>query len=439
MRQLRRFVRLGLAGASIVSIGAQAQDRRIVTEPLPPTQICTTLPATGTGDDTGRLQAAIDRCPPGAAVRLVSSATGGRFVSRPLRMASGVTLWVDRGVVLAAVSDPAAYDRGGGTCGTIAAEGHGCRPFLSFTGTRGGGIVGQGAIDGQGGATMAGHAESWWQLARRALRQGGQQNNPRLIEVDHARDIVFHGITLRNAANFHVALDAVAGATFWGIRIGTPADARNTDGIDPGASTDITIAHSFIRTGDDNIAIKAGKGATRYVSILDDHLYWGHGLSIGSETNAGVSDILVHDMTLDGSTAGLRIKSDASRGGLVTRVRYDGVCLRGNQRPVDFDTRYDATRTGEAIPVYRDIVLHDVAGGDGALVVHGHDADHRLQLTLDGVRFAPNARWSIAFAQLAAGPGGVSPTPPGTDLPPATGPMRDCTAAWLPFPESDLP
>jgi len=39
--------------------------------------------------------------------------------------------------------------------------------------------------------------------------------------------------------------------------------------------------------------------------------------STGRETNAGVSDILVRDVILDGAPSGLRIKSDASRGGPV--------------------------------------------------------------------------------------------------------------------------
>ncbi|WP_306180558.1 glycoside hydrolase family 28 protein [Rhizobium sp. AN73] len=218
-------------------------------------------------------------------------------------MKSGVTLWIDQGAVLTAVSDPRVYDRGNGRCGMIDDKGKACRPFILFDGTQGGGIVGDGAIDGRGGETMAGRSETWWQLARRAQAQGGKQNNPRLIEVDNARDITFYRIMLRNSPNFHVMLNSVAGATVWGVRIDTPADARNTDGIDPAASQDITIAHSFIRTGDDNIAIKAGNGPTRHVSIVNDHFYWGHGLSIGSETNAGVSDILVRDVTLDGTAS----------------------------------------------------------------------------------------------------------------------------------------
>ncbi len=190
---------------------------------------------------------------------------------------------------------------------------------------------------------------------RRAQSQGGKQNNPRLIQVDDGADIVFYRVTLRNAPNFHIILNRVKGATLWGVRIDTPADARNTDGIDPAGSQDVTIAHSFIRAGDDNIAIKGGSAPTRYVSIIDSHLYWGHGLSIGSETESGVSNVLVQNVTIDGATSGLRIKSDISRGGLVTGIQYENVCLRGNLRPIDFDTRYDKQAHGSEIPVYRDI------------------------------------------------------------------------------------
>lgn len=416
---------------------AQAQDRRAVTEPTLPSKTCAVLTAAAgatPGSDTPRLQVAIDHCPAGQAVRLVPGAATARFESGPLVMKSGVYLWVDAGAVLAASPDPAAYDEDG-ACGRIDARGKGCRSFLRFAGTHGGGIVGDGIIDGRGGAAMTGRdGETWWQLARRAQRDGGKQNNPRLILVDGARDITFYRITLRNAANFHVAMNDVRGATFWGVRIDTPPDARNTDGIDPGASQDVTIAHTYIRTGDDNIAIKAGKGPTQHVSILDSHFYAGHGLSIGSETSAGVQDILVRGVTFDGTTSGLRIKSDASRGGLVQRVRYDDVCLRAVARPIDFDTRYDAGATGSSIPVYRDIVLHAVRGDTGTLVLRGYDARHPIDVLLDGVQFAAAARWQVAFAMLSAGPDGVFPVPEGVANAAAAHAPGCASSRWQPFP-----
>ncbi|KJF71212.1 hypothetical protein RP75_22230 [Agrobacterium arsenijevicii] len=428
--------------ASLPTHAAQAYDRREVVEPSLPAHVCMTLSAETTatqleksGGDTGRLQSAIDRCQAGEAVRLVPGGQGGRFFSGPLVMKSGVTLWIDQGAVLAAVSDPRAYDRGSGRCGTIDDKGKACRPFILFDGTQGGGIVGDGAIDGRGGETMAGRSETWWQLARRAQVQGGKQNNPRLIEVDNARDITFYRIMLRNSPNFHVMLNGVAGATVWGVRIDTPADARNTDGIDPAASQDITIAHSFIRTGDDNIAIKAGNGPTRHVSIVDDHFYWGHGLSIGSATSAGVSDILVRDVTLDGTTSGLRIKSDVSRGGAVRGVHYENVCLRNNRKPVDFDTRYDDRAKGNAIPVYSDIVLHHVTGQNGALVIRGYDGAHPLDVVFDDVRFERNVMWNVENAKLSVRPGGL--TPPASEVagPTVTDDAVDgCNARWVAFP-----
>lgn len=427
------------AGAALLPAmqTARAQDRRAVTEPRMPGKICTTLaadPAAAPGSDTRRLQAAIDHCPAGEAVRLVPGAAATRFESGPLAMRSGVYLWVDAGTILAASPDPAAYDENG-ACGRIDARGKGCQPFLRFPGTRGGGIVGDGVIDGRGGAAMTGRGgETWWQLARRAQRDGGKQNNPRLIAIDGARDIIFYRITLRNAANFHVAMNDVRGATFWGIRIDTPADARNTDGIDPGASQDVTIAETFIRTGDDNIAIKAGKGPTHHVSILDSYFYAGHGLSIGSETNAGVQDILVRGVTFDGTTSGLRIKSDSSRGGLVQRVLYDDVCLRDVARPIDFETHYDAGASGPLIPVYRDIVLHAVRGDTGTLVLRGHDSRHPITAQLDGVQFAAAARWQVAFATLSVGPGGVSPAPEGVATATAARAAACASSRWQPFP-----
>ena len=120
------------------------------------------------------------------------------------------------------------------------------------------------------------------------------------------------------------------GFTVWGLRIDTPKRlARNTDGVDPGqGSKNITITHSWIRTGDDNVAIKGGPGGVTDMTVSHNHFYWGHGMSIGSETDGGVSRIRVFDLSLDGPDNGIRIKSNGSRGGLTHDVVYDDVCIR---------------------------------------------------------------------------------------------------------------
>ncbi|MCK1573577.1 glycosyl hydrolase family 28 protein [Bradyrhizobium sp. 174] len=389
---------------------AQAQDRRSVAEPIAPQQVCARLiPASK--NETTRLQDAIDHCPAGAAVYLAR----GEFRSGPLKMKSGVTLWIERNATLFAIPEPTVYDKGWdwGGCGTIDNNGDRCRPFITFSKTFGGGIYGAGIIDGLGGAYVVGSAGPWWRLARRAQTEGGILNAPRLIEIDHAKEITFHGITLRNAPNFHVAMNRVEGATFWGVTIDAPANIRNTNGIDADASQDVTIMHSLIRAGDDNVAIKASNnGPTRYISIIDNYFGWGHGMSIGSGLGSGVSDILVRDLTLDGTTSGLRIKSDVSRGGLVENVTYENVRLRGNRWPIIFDTKYDPHAAGHSIPVYRQIVLRHVRGGEGTLLMRGLDQEHALEITLDDVRFADSANWQIGNAKVTIGSSGVSPPLP---------------------------
>ena len=83
-------------------------------------------------------------------------------------------------------------------------------------------------------------------------------------------------------------------------------------------------------------------------------------MSIGSETDGGVRNVLVENLSMDGATSGLRIKSDVSRGGEVRNVRYRDVCLRNVRSPIELTTRYDRKATGDRVPTYRDIVFERV-------------------------------------------------------------------------------
>ncbi|MES2126187.1 MAG: pectinesterase family protein [Pseudomonadota bacterium] len=384
---------------AILCTGAQAQDTRTVTEPvLPPT--CTILHARQGGDDTARIQAAIDQCQGGQAVRLTATNGERSFVAGPLTLKSGVTLLVDRGATLYASTNSTLYDMGQGTCGSVDAQGKGCRPFISADDTLGSGIMGEGVIDGQGGHRVDGKQESWWQLARRAQKEQASQNVPRLVAVRRSRNFTMYGITLRNSPNFNVAINKTDGFTAWGVKIDAPADARNTDGIDPGSSRNVTIAHSFLRTGDDSVAIKASRdGPTEYVSILHNHFYNGHGMSIGSETVGGVRHVLVEDLTMEGSVAGLRIKSDVSRGGVVSDIVYRDVCLRDVRKPIELDTHYTKNASGTFIPEFRALTferVHSLTPGSSS--IDGYDDAHQAQLRLDDVILPGSA--TIRHARL---------------------------------------
>jgi len=352
-----------------------AQDRRSVAEPrIPPvcrSLVATSGPSTGPGQgddtpsDTARIQAAIDACTPGTAVELRADATHQSFFSGPLELRRGITLLIAAGASLIASRNPRDYDVRPGSCGTVEARGGGCRPLIRVADASDAAVMGDGAIDGRGGATLLGQRDSWWDLAQQAKVRALTQNVPRLIVADRADNFVLYRITLRNSPNFHVIVSRTHGFTAWGVRIDAPATARNTDGIDPSSSDDVTIVHSFIRCGDDHVAIKAGgNGPAAHMTIAHNHFYSGHGMSIGSETNGGVRDVAVEDLTIDGADNGLRIKSNRTRGGLVEHVRYRDVCLHNVKHPIVLDREYDGVRTGPLEPRYEDVRYEQVFVGD---------------------------------------------------------------------------
>jgi polygalacturonase len=229
--------------------------------------------------------------------------------------------------------------------------------------------------------------------------------------LNHCDNFVLYRITLMNSPNFHVGYNGGNGFTAWGVKIWTPERARNTDGIDPGNSTNVTITHCYIHTGDDHVAIKAPPGKpTTHMSVVHNHFYSGHGMSIGSNTDGGASAIRVSDLSIEGADNGLRIKSNVTRGGLVEDVVFEDVCIRDTANPVIMDTSYTAhvSPSDNKVPAFRDITVRNVwVGGGGKVTLEGVDAAHRLGIQFDNVIFDQPAKTRIAarHAEVKSGPG----------------------------------
>jgi polygalacturonase len=433
----------------------RAQDTRTVAEPKYPAA-CATLAAelTPVADttladaderklDTKRIQSAIDRCSSGRAVVLRADGAKRAFLAGPLTLKRGVTLRVDTNVVLFASRDAREYDIDG-RCGTVDEHGHGCRPFISSENVPGVGIMGPGTIDGRGWARLLDRNESWWDLAQDAKIRNQNQSCPRLIQFTRSNDVTLYDVTLRNSPNFHVVFDRGNGFTAWGVRIDTrDPRARNTDGIDPASATNVTITHSFINTGDDNVAVKAGNIPSSHMTVAHNHFYRGHGMSIGSETDGGASAIRVFDLSIQGADNGLRIKSNAARGGLVHDVEYRDVCIRDTKDPIEMDTHYTASAktTGDLIPVFRDIRLKDIrVQGSGKVILEGYDEARRLGMTFDNVVFDDPSKIKVSAGHVALtkGPGPMNLDITGQDVH-VTGttsdaPRNSCVGKFGPMP-----
>ena len=435
----------------------------MVAEPTYPTHICTTLTATldsatidahdadgkDTHPDTIRIQNAIDSCPSGA-VKLITAQGHNAFLTSPITLKSNVILWIDQGVTLYASRDPADYDKGQGDCGTASDSLiKSCRSLIEGQDLTDSGLMGEGRIDGRGGSRLLSGPNagkrSWWDVAYQS-KQGLTQHNFRLVQIDGGRNLTLYGLTFANSPNFHIVPQNMDGVTAWSIKIliptanytlpgyacppgttpdqltpatcFTPENVKNTDGFDPAQSSHVLLAYSYISTGDDNVAIKSkGDRPSQHHTYAHNVFYYGHGMSLGSETDSGMDDIIIKDLAMDGMDSpggnGLRIKSDASRGGKVTRIVFDGICMRNMRNPLVFDTAY-STKPGTLIPDFADITVRNLhytgsaRFNGGQLVFRGYDADHPLRLRLDNAQFDGQqpeiAEFSNAVITLGPGP-----------------------------------
>jgi polygalacturonase len=417
----------------------------IGTEPTIPTA-CATVLATKTSSngtltdestlDTQAIQDAIDGCPAGQAVRLAPNGSMDSLLSGSITMRAGVTLWIDDGVILWGSRNPRDFDavKSSGLCGGNNTGNGACSGLINATNVNNAALMGTGTIDGRGGEVTTTGTSTWWQLES---ADGGNLAAPRLVQVNGGQNFTVYKLNLRNAPKFHVVFSGTVGFTVWGINITTPANSPNTDGVDPGGSTNGVIAYSTISTGDDNVAIKGGGPlVVDNITVAHNHFGRGHGMSIGSETNAGVRNVRVCDLSLDGTSNGLRIKSDSSRGGLVQNVSYTDVCVRNVSSTLVFNPYYSST-TGTLIPNFNNIIVRNVhVLTDTKVLLRGYDATRPLVITLDNVVF-DGALTSETYqdADLTLGPGPVGITPSGTDvmvtnLPSAAATPRDCTNAF---------
>jgi polygalacturonase len=140
------------------------------------------------------------------------------------------------------------------------------------------------------------------------------------------------------------------------------------------------FAFNHVSTGDDDIVLKGSNNPrndgtpaidgnrdvrsdrAHGIVIAHNHIYWGHGISIGSETNAGVTNVWVYDNSMEDSEEGLRIKSDYARGGEVSNIFYENICIRNAENALLFTPYYStkALTTPPLIPNFHDIHLRNV-------------------------------------------------------------------------------
>ena len=126
------------------------------------------------------------------------------------------------------------------------------------------------------------------------------------------------------------------------VTITAPADSPNTDGIHIGHSSQISITHANIGTGDDCISISDGN---QDVSANQVTCGPGHGISIGSlgknKNEQPVLGIRVTGATLSNTDNGVRIKTwPSSNSGVASDIHFEDIVMKNVGNPIIIDQNY---------------------------------------------------------------------------------------------------
>jgi polygalacturonase len=344
--------------------------------------------AGGDTDSTEAIRRAIEACHGAGGGRVVVPA--GLFLTGAIHLKSNVNLHVSEGATLKFSTDPAKYlpavfTRWEGT------ELMNYSPLIYAFEQENIAITGRGTLDG------AASDENWWKWARRsgtrpalaandirALRDMGNRGvpvrervfgaghylRPPFIQPYRSRNILIEGVKIINSPFWEIHPVLSSNITVRGVQIFT--HGPNNDGCDPESSRDVLIEDCVFDTGDDCIAIKAGRDddgrrinvPSENIIIRNSVMKDGHGgVVIGSEMSGGVRNVFVENCRMDSPNLdrALRFKSNALRGGTIENVFMRNVEVgRVAEAVLTIDFLYDTGAKGPYRPVLRNVELEKV-------------------------------------------------------------------------------
>ncbi len=207
-------------------------------------------------------------------------------------------------------------------------------------------ITGEGTLDGQG--------KPWWvyksdkkeevlntmgnnniPVSERVFDgKNGQRLRPAFFQPMNCKNILVEGVTFKYGAFWTITPTYCENVIVRKVRIETEGEYGHTpngDGVDPSSSRNVLIEDCIFDTGDDCIAIKAGRDTdgirvnkpTENIVVRNCRGLRGHGgIVIGSETSGSIRNIYAENCQFSGTDRIVRIKTARGRGGVLENMWF---------------------------------------------------------------------------------------------------------------------
>jgi polygalacturonase len=387
------------------------------------------------GDGTTMNTAAIQRAIDAAASKSGGGTVvfpAGTYLTGSIFVKTGVTLRLDKGVILLGSQNIADYPVMQTRIAGI--EMRWPAALVNIYEQKNAAITGEGTIDGDGKVFW----DSYWTLRKayepRGLRWASDYDaqRPRLIQVYKSSQVKVGGGLLLRRSGFwtlhicfsdHVTVDGVV------IRNNEGGLGPSTDGIDIDSSRQILVQHADIDVNDDALCLKAGRDSdglrvarpTEDVVIRDSIVRSAAaGVTFGSETSGGFRNIEAYNITVEKNVpVGILFKSAYTRGGFGENLRLHDFTMNGTpvviRITMNWNPSYSYARIPDDVkdvPTAWRVLATPVPKEQGMARFHDvhiwniKATGATTAFEVDGFKEAPLARFKLDHLDIEANKGG---------------------------------
>lgn len=347
--------------------------------------------------NTQAIAKAIDACSKAGGGHVVIPA--GTWQTGPIEMKSNVDLHVEKGANVVFSADHTQYPMMAESKNSFAVT-----PPIWGNKLENVSITGEGSFDGNGqtwrplkkskvsatewqnvvasGGVLSADGKIWWPSKEALngeayLKQLKNKQNvtaedylpardylrPKMVVINNTKNLMIDGPTFKNSPMFVINPKGITNLIIRNTKVHNDYWAQNGDGIDISASKNVVIYKTTVSAGDDGICMKSSgnsdenNAALENVLIAECTVLQGHGgFVIGSNTDGGMKNIYVSNCNFIGTDIGIRVKSNAGRGGSVHAIFIDQISMsKILNEAVLFDTYYEDVPAGKEKGVERTV------------------------------------------------------------------------------------